>query len=364
MPGGNVARRALLRGALLYGILPCAALLCGGAFIATISSCLDSNTQSCGDGHCPVDAQCEEFPVGEFACVVERCGDGEKNGFEICDGNQVQLDCVDLDFDFGGQRCNSSCDIDLDLTRCSNLVSQRSSGQFNNIFAVWGSGPDNAIAVTDRLSPNDVPILRYDGNAWTAEGSPATFTIYDLYGVWGTGEDDIFAGGGPSRERGQILYWDGRDWTEMALSADGGDPADTFGFVSNIWSHGPTEDVFAVTRVGEVLRYQRNGGSWQRDTQLDTGALEGVWGSSSEDVYAVGSELIAHYDGQTWSSVPEESVEGGWDGTYFTDVWGTDSANVFAVGSYFFVEDDVGFRFGIALQFDGERWRCRSPIHR
>ena len=54
--------------------------------------------------------------------------------------------------------------------------------------------------------------------------------------------------------------------------------------------------------------------------------LFGVWGSSGNDVYAVGwGENVLHYDGYTWSE-----MESGTTG--LNDVWGSSSTDVFAVG--------------------------------
>jgi len=52
-----------------------------------------------------------------------------------------------------------------------------------------------------------------------------------------------------------------------------------------------------------------------------------VWGTSSSDVFAVGSEgTILHYDGTQWSEMPSGTRD------WLTSVWGTSSGDVVVVG--------------------------------
>jgi hypothetical protein len=80
--------------------------------------------------------------------------------------------------------------------------------------------------------------------------------------------------------------------------------------------------------------------------------LNGVWGSSATDIFAVGgyyyvdrpsytSNNILHYDGSSWSQT------GDWGGILH-DVWGSSGTDVFAVDLY-----------GGALHYDGTSW---SPM--
>jgi hypothetical protein len=59
--------------------------------------------------------------------------------------------------------------------------------------------------------------------------------------------------------------------------------------------------------------------------------LNGVWSSSADDIFIVGSALsghalILHYDGSVWSSATNMDV--GW----LAGIWGTSGNDVFAVG--------------------------------
>jgi hypothetical protein len=84
------------------------------------------------------------------------------------------------------------------------------------------------------------------------------------------------------------------------------------------------------------------------DEFLDGIMLHAVWGSSSSDVYAVGSEwTILHYDGIEWSRIESGgySDTGTGVGGGFWSVWGSSANDIYAVGGR------------VVLHFDGHYWR-------
>ena len=108
-------------------------------------------------------------------------------------------------------------------------------------------------------------------------------------------------------------------------------------------------DVFAVGFGGTILHY--DGATWSAMTSGVTGPLEGVWGSSGSDVFAVenwgnSANAILHYDGSSWSSMSNvpDAPSGG-----FSAVWGSSPSDVFAVG-YDSTENAV------ILHYDGAAW--------
>lgn len=74
-------------------------------------------------------------------------------------------------------------------------------------FKVWGTGPDHAFVVGD-----SGVILGWDGNEWTQMPSGTTA---DLISLWGSGPDDIVAVGG--RSNATVLRWDGSSWASESL---------------------------------------------------------------------------------------------------------------------------------------------------
>ena len=79
---------------------------------------------------------------------------------------------------------------------------------------------------------------------------------------------------------------------------------------------------------------------WSAMTSGTTNNLNGVWGSSGSDVFAVGdSGTILHYDGTAWSAVASPTANN------LNSVWGSSATDAFAVGDN-----------GTILHYDGLHW--------
>ena len=119
---------------------------------------------------------------------------------------------------------------------------------------VFGFGSSDVVVVG-----NDGTILRGDGTTFSQVASP---TDQDLWGVWGSAPNDVWAVGGSARLASGVptlLHYDGAAWTSV--------------------------EVPPLTPTG-------------------VRALFKVWGSSATDVYAVGQIGVAiHWDGATWTEV-------------------------------------------------------------
>ncbi|HEX6373232.1 MAG TPA: hypothetical protein VF006_30185 [Longimicrobium sp.] len=111
-------------------------------------------------------------------------------------------------------------------------------------------------------------------------------------------------------------------------------------FVNGIWGASASE-VFAVGDFGALVRY--TGGAWVVDDALNEEDLLDVWGSSASDVFAVGSfGTIVHWDGAAW----EEMDSGlGCGCQRLFGVWGSGPDDVWAVGDE-----------GLILHYDGAQW--------
>ncbi len=267
------------------------------------------------------------------------------------------------------------------------------SATASDLAGIWGSSSCDAFAAGDNGT-----ILHYDGIAWSPMSSGTTQA---LHGVWGTSPSDVFAVGGgwdsyPYDGNGIIVHYDGSTWSPMISSTTddltgvwGNSPSDVFavgfaivgvgdvipyrftvlrydgsawntletgeGFLNRVWASSATE-LFAVggdtggwapTR-GTILHY--DGSGWST-TQTDH-ELNGIWGNSSSDVYAVGDYgTILHYDGVTWSPMSSGTTQA------LHGVWGTSPSDVFAVGGGWNMYPYDGN--GIILHYDGSEW---SPM--
>lgn len=174
----------------------------------------------------------------------------------------------------------------------------------------WGIGfaPDDIHAVG-----NEGTILHFDGAAWTEVASPTT---QDLWGVWGSSANDVWAVGGSARLPDgvpTIVHYDGSAWTLTDLSALGlmMGPRALF----KVWGSGAS-DVYAVGDAGIMLHW--NGAAWE---ELMVGAdddLIAVWGTGPDNIVAVGGRangIIAHWNGTEWRTESLSPLPG------FNGVW-------------------------------------------
>lgn len=147
-------------------------------------------------------------------------------------------------------------------------------------------------------------VFTYQGSSWIK-----------LMGATG-GIRDIFAlSGGPlyiAGEGREFGHFDGNEyiqWTPEIIED-----------LEDVWAAAP-DNVYAVGVEGGIYNY--DGNSWSEVERLAY-RFWGIWGSSENDIYAVGSDVY-HYDGVSWELFSDE---------YVTDVWGTSSTNVYFSGLY------------------------------
>lgn len=99
-----------------------------------------------------------------------------------------------------------------------------------------------------------------------------------------------------------------------------------------VWGSG-SEDVFAVGDKGTILHHDgrraASGSWWQVMTSGVSSDLEGIWGSSPLDVFAAGaSGSIVWYDGAGWT------VETSGETKAFRALWGSGYSDVYAMGEF------------------------------
>lgn len=182
-----------------------------------------------------------------------------------------------------------------------------------------------------------------DGN----ESGPTwetTFAAEDVgwvLSVAGRSPDAVYAvGGEPSS--GAVRRYDGETWSSLSIPSD----VALVSWVHCFESGRPVMAAFG----GRVL--WRNQGDWQVDDVPTDQDLWGVWGSSPDDVWAVGGSdrpVIVRYDGTSWSSVEVPTLAHDNVNSLFK-VWGTGPEHVFIVGEN-----------GTILHWDGEQLRDQSP---
>ncbi|MDW7773481.1 MAG: 6-bladed beta-propeller [Desulfobulbaceae bacterium] len=107
----------------------------------------------------------------------------------------------------------------------------------------------------------------------------------------------------------------------------------------------PPEDEYPPTPPPGSTWKGNFGRTWTVVSQFEGISLNGIWGSSNSDIFAVGdSGLIFHFDGANWNDESTDPVN-------LNGIRGTSAADVLAVGDN-----------GLILHYDGENWTGSTPF--
>ena len=182
------------------------------------------------------------------------------------------------------------------------------------LWDVWGDGSGNVFIVGEIGT-----ILKYDGTTWTSFVSPENpaYGFDTLRGVWGASATDVYVVG-DSDSTAAALHFDGSVWTYMSVTGS---------ILYDVWGFG-SDEVYAVDEAGAVFRY--DGVQW-------TLAYEGpqwLWGISGFTTNAVGQlhavgdmGTIFHYDdGAGWNEMTSGTSE------FLKSSWGSSENDLYAVG--------------------------------
>ena len=197
---------------------------------------------------------------------------------------------------------------------------------------IWGLS-SNAIWVV-----GDGTVLHWDGVTWS-DMDPRTPSV-SLQGVWASASDDLWVVG----EYATILRWDGTTWSTFDMNLGSGT------WIFGVWGSGPN-DVLAVggcrdtcgsyCELDLILRW--DGTTWTVDDSIPRfGAIyRSVFGFGPNDVWAVGSicldnvltsdfilNVLLHWDGISWTRVQTGSM---W---FLDEIGGTPGGRLWVVGSY------------------------------
>lgn len=205
-----------------------------------------------------------------------------------------------------------------------------------------GSAPDTATPNPDECAADPAKCtthaLTCDEASWCPVAAP--LAGHRLLGVWGSGSNDVWAVG----TSGTIVHWDGTAWTSV------GDPAhlETYGAVWGSSAH----DVWVASSRGLVLRGTGIGTEWTaapavapaRYSWDPEAMLYALWGTSATDVWAGGDPYPVDDWGNVksqWctSSDPDAPWTGGLVSTGspattppIRSIWGSSADDVWAVG--------------------------------
>jgi hypothetical protein len=128
--------------------------------------------------------------------------------------------------------------------------------------------------------------------------------IIDENNIWAVGEiymnDSL---GRPDPSAYNAVHWDGQRWELKRIYTYSNCSSVDFAPLKSIYAF--SYDNIVVTSGGGMWWY--NGIKWNAECSINpllTGAINKLWGSSSEDLYAVGNNgNIAHYQNGSWSKI-------------------------------------------------------------
>jgi hypothetical protein len=165
--------------------------------------------------------------------------------------------------------------------------------------------------------------------------------------VWGTPGGTVHAVGND----GSTFINTGSGWTDVT-GATG----------QSLWGlSGAGGEAWAVGTNGAVVRYRA--GAWAPvNLQLaSTGTLRSVWGTSRNNVYAVGhrpgpnaaeQSVLMRYNGSGWTTALPAA-----DSTEYADVWGSGASDVYVVGHRL---TSGGGSTGMIWHYDGAGWTATA----
>lgn len=170
------------------------------------------------------------------------------------------------------------------------------AGTTEDLWGVWGSGPDDLWAVGGSGQKGAVPtIVHYDGAVWVAAQTPALqkANVNAFFKVWGTSKDNVYVVG----QRGTVLHYDGSGWKEELVGASDD--------LISLWGTDASH-VFAVGGRGNGLISRFDGKEWRTESLAPLPGLNGVFVRTPKVIHVVGiTGTIADIDGETLEVVRE-----------------------------------------------------------
>ena len=173
-------------------------------------------------------------------------------------------------------------------------------------------------------------LSRWNGVRWTVDAPPTgTLTTPTLNGVWASDANNAWAVG----QQSTIVRWDGTRWNLLSDSRRPiVSPTDNY---NAVWGTGGTAWI-----VGDASIIRCATTTTCATSAQPGAALYGVWGSSSSDIFAVGTAgRIFHFDGTNWT--PMNSATS----AKLTRVSGSGPKDVYAAGDT------------AVVHFDGTSWK-------
>jgi len=271
-----------------------------------VSNCVDNGFYTAGDVRC--NAACQL----DVSSCSGRCGDGFINGPETCDGAPPgEISCMSVGMDAGQLVCGTGCFDSRTLCRDIDFTKEIPLGN-NEFLDIWGIGTEFFAATSDDK------MFHTTGLSWKPMAGPFNGSVR---GIWGSSVTDVFAVGGELGPQYGIYHYDGVMWTLM--TATPANPVDLY----DVWGTGPN-DVWAVGQGSTVLHY--DGATWTKQTTPITAGLDlrAVYAAGVNDVFVGGyyggiGGALYHYNGTWVNQTPS--------GALVTQLYGRSGTDIYAI---------------------------------
>jgi hypothetical protein len=132
------------------------------------------------------------------------------------------------------------------------------------------------------------------------------------------------------------MHYDGSHWSNLDLG--------TAEDLRGVWGSS-SSNVFVM---GSQWIYRYDGSVWRRQ-EAGAKGLGGIWGLSACEVFASGAPGIRRFDGTSWSEFPAPP----WG---VSGLWGTSASDLFAIGGISSVVDGELVVRGKIAHYDGTAW--------
>ncbi|MDB4883135.1 MAG: glucosyltransferase-I precursor [Gemmatimonadetes bacterium] len=187
------------------------------------------------------------------------------------------------------------------------LSSNETSSPINWQFNLNGQSSFSFQLLITTAMPDEQGVLR-----WSRSTLTQALSFEGINTVWGSSASDVWTGGVGGATT--LHHWDGSSWTAMA----GAETQD----ITSIWGSSSTN----VYAVGSSKIQQWNGASWTDVSSGTSSGLLAVWGSSAADVYAGGlAGTLVHSTGGAFTPVASTGL----GSEVVAAIWGTSSTNVY-----------------------------------
>lgn len=234
----------------------------------------------------------------------------------ITSGNLWWISVTLIDGDFYMAGDNGAI---LQFSPATRTFTRQTTPNAAQLYGIWGTVANNLWAVGGNIHDQSAVLWHYDGEHWKDVSGvlPAGEPTRALYKVWGRSATDVYAVG----DVGSLLHFDGTSWSLL----DSGVTKNTLFTV-----HGSDSILTAVggSFLTGIVLEQQAAGSFANRAPAGAPQMNGVFVPPTGDAVAVGFGLsVATRDSSGWTLVVNGS-----DLRDFHGTWIDPSDGIWAVG--------------------------------